>query len=67
MLSVAAELIPRLRRAEWAPKIPLGIKGLQRLLRPDVAQTVPATFTAAVLEVESLSAVLALKKLHGIS
>jgi hypothetical protein len=67
MLGIAAEPIPRLGRAERAPKITLGIKGLQRLLRGYVAEAMPASLTAVVLEIESLSAVLALEKLHGTS
>jgi hypothetical protein len=67
VLGVAAEPISRIRRTEWAPKIALRNKSLERLLRCDIAEAMPATFTAAVLEVESLSAVLALEKLHGIS
>jgi hypothetical protein len=42
MLGIAAEPIPRLGRAERAPKITLGIKGLQRLLRGYVAEAMPA-------------------------
>ncbi len=65
MLGVAAEPVTCLGLAERTPLIVLEIQGLQRLSRRYIAEPVPTSLTTAVLEVERLSAVLALEELHG--